>query len=103
MNRERIVCLYVLFGSEHFLRLWSYFTGSDPTGGQVNFLSRANAQKKGLAYVQGDNRAVLRVDSWTNLPHGRPRDSCVVPFKLAEFRRVLMPSSFSIIAFVSFP
>ncbi|KAI0285145.1 glycoside hydrolase family 16 protein [Russula aff. rugulosa BPL654] len=55
--------------------LWSYFTGSDPTGGQVNFLSRANAQKKGLAYVQGDNRAVLRVDSWTNLPHGRPRDS----------------------------
>jgi hypothetical protein len=32
--------------------------------------------------VQGDNRAVLRVDSWTNLPRGALRDSCVVTLKL---------------------
>ncbi|KAF8505398.1 glycoside hydrolase family 16 protein [Russula emetica] len=39
-------------------------------------LSRAEAQEKDLAYVQGDNKAVLRVDSWTNLPLGAPRNSC---------------------------
>jgi hypothetical protein len=103
MTRERVVCLYVLFGSEYFLRLWAYFTGSDPTGGQVKYLSRAEAQEKSLAYVQGDNKAVLRVDSWTNLPHGAPRDSCVVPLKLAEVPTGLMPPPFFIIAFVSFP
>jgi len=55
--------------------LWAFFTGSDPTSGQVKYLSRGEAQEKGLAYVQGDNRAVLRVDSWTNLPLGAPRNS----------------------------
>jgi hypothetical protein len=94
MTRERVLCLYVLFGSERLLRLWAFFTGSDPTNGQVKYLSRAEAQKKGLAYVQGDNRAVLRVDSWTNLPLRAPRDSCVVPLKLAEVPTGLMPSSF---------
>ena len=95
--------LIVLFRSEHFLRLWVYFTGSDPTGGLVKYLSRAEAQEKGLAHVQGDGRAVLLVDSWTDLPLGAPRNSCVIPSKSAEVPTSLMPSSFSIIAFVSFP
>jgi hypothetical protein len=103
MTRERVVYLYVLFGSEHFPRLWAFFTGPDPTGGQVKYLSRAEAQEKDLAYVLSDNRAVLRVDSWTNLPRGARRNSCVVPLKLAEVPTSLMPSPFSIIAFVSFP
>ena len=84
MARERVVCSYALFGAEHFLRLWSFFTGPDPTGGRVKYLSSAKAEEKGLAYVHRDNRAVLRVDSWTNLARGKPRDSCVVPSKLAE-------------------
>jgi|SRR6267154_5191532 len=103
MTGERVVCLYVLFGSEHFLRLWAFFTGSDPTGGQVKYLSRAEAEEKGLAYVQCDDKAVLRVDSWTNLPHGARRNSFVVPLKLAEVPTSLMLSPFSIIASVSFP
>ncbi len=71
-----------MFSSDlnHFLRLWTYFTDPDPTGGQVNYLSRVEAQETGLAYVQGDNKTVLRVDSSTNLPLGVPRNSCVVPF-----------------------
>jgi hypothetical protein len=86
MTRERLVCSYVLFGSEHFLRLWAYFTGPDITGGQVEYLSRAEAEKNGLAYAQGDNntQAVLRVDSWTDLPPDAPRNSYVVPLKLAD-------------------
>jgi len=103
MTRERVVCLYVLFRSGHLLRLWTSFTGADPTGGQVNYLSRADAQENGLVYVQGDNKAVLRVDSWINLPLGAPRNSCVVPLKLAKVQTSLMPSPFSIIASVSFP
>ena len=79
---------------DHFLRLWAYFTDTDPTGGQVNYLSRAEAQKKRLAYVQSDGKAVLRVDSWTNLPHGALRDSCVVPNKLAEVPTCVMLSPF---------
>jgi len=79
MTRECVVCLYVLFRSEQVLRLWAFFTGPDPTGGQVNYLSGADAQENSLAYVQGDNKAVLRVDSWTDLPLGAPRNSCVVP------------------------
>jgi hypothetical protein len=103
MTRERGVCSHVLFGSEPVLRLLAFFTGPDPTGGQVNYLSIADAQENGLAYVQGDNKAVLRVDSWINLPLGAPRNSCVVPLKLAEVSTIPMPSSFSVIAFVSLP
>lgn len=65
--------------SEHFLRLWTFYGGIDPTGGSVNYLSRAEAQEKGLAYVRKDNKTVLRVDSHTNLPLGARRNSCVVP------------------------
>jgi hypothetical protein len=104
MTRERVVCLHILFRSKHFLRLWSYFTSADPTNGQVKYLSRPEAQEKGLAYVQGDNMmTVLRVDSTTDLPLGKPRDSCVIHLKLVEIPKSLMPSSFSIIAFVSCP
>jgi hypothetical protein len=46
----------------------------------VNYLSGAEAQQDGLAYVQGDNKTVLRVDSWTDLPPGALRNSCVVLF-----------------------
>ncbi|KAI0270844.1 glycoside hydrolase family 16 protein [Russula aff. rugulosa BPL654] len=42
---------------------------------QVEYVSRAKAQEYGLAYVQGDNQTVLRVDSWTNLPLYTPRNS----------------------------
>jgi hypothetical protein len=64
--------------------LWTYFTGPDITGGQVEYLSRSKAEKNGLVYVQGDNKTALRVDSWTNLPPGAPRNSYVVSIKLAD-------------------
>lgn len=89
--------------TKEILRLWSYFTHADPTLGQVKYLSKADAQKKGLVYVQSDGKAVLRVDSWTDLPLNAPRNSCVVPTKFSEVSMPLMPSTFSIIAFVSRP
>ena len=68
--------------------MWNYFSASDPTGGQVNYLSGHDAQAKGLAYVQQDGKAVLKVDSSSDLPPGAPRDSCVVPAKLWMAARV---------------
>ena len=68
--------------------MWNYFNSLDPTGGQVTYLSRPEAQKKGLAYVQQDGKAVLKVDSSSDLPPGAPRDSCVVPAKLWMAARV---------------
>jgi hypothetical protein len=98
-----VVCLIGLFESKCFFRLWSFSTLADPTGGQVKYVSGADAQGKGLAYVQSDGKAVLRVDSWTNLLLGEPRNSYVVPAKFMEVPTHLMPSSPYIIAFVSLP
>lgn len=52
-----------------------FFTASDPTGGQVSFQSKSDATSKGLAYVQDDGIAVMKVDSTTWLSSGQPRNS----------------------------
>lgn len=78
MSRSFLVGSLRIYLNTHFLRLWAFYKGSDPTGGSVNYLSRAEAQEKGLAYVQSDNKTVLRVDSYTNLSLGASRNSCVV-------------------------
>jgi hypothetical protein len=67
--------------------LWNYFSAPDPTGGLVNYLSGPEAHKKGLAYVRQDGKAVLKVDSSSDLPLGAPRDSWVVPAKFVGGRR----------------
>jgi hypothetical protein len=58
---------------------WDFFTGTDPTGGNVNYQSKSDAQSKGLAYVNDcDNSTVLAVDSTSTVASGGKRDSCVV-------------------------
>ncbi|KAI0042191.1 glycoside hydrolase family 16 protein [Auriscalpium vulgare] len=54
---------------------WDYFTAADPTGGQVKFLSKSDAVKDGLAYVQDDGVAVLKVDNMNDLAIGKNRNS----------------------------
>ena len=57
---------------------WDFFTGSDPTGGNVAYQSSSDAQSKGLAYVDAcDNSTVLAVDSTSTVAAGGTRDSCV--------------------------
>ncbi|KAH9995193.1 concanavalin A-like lectin/glucanase domain-containing protein [Russula compacta] len=65
------------YGGPDFLNdtLWIFTNGTDPTGGQVNYLSRADAAAESLAYVQTDGTTVLRVDSSKDLPNGVRRDS----------------------------
>lgn len=63
------------FNPSDFLN-WDFFSGEpDPTHGQVNYLSQADAQSKGLAEVTVNNTFVMRVDSTTQLPSGANRDS----------------------------
>lgn len=64
------------YGAQDFMNesLWSYYTQQDPTGGQTNYLSQADAANAGLAYVQG-GQAILAVDSTNDLPPGAKRNS----------------------------
>ncbi|KAH9999541.1 hypothetical protein BJV77DRAFT_939763 [Russula vinacea] len=84
------------YRGEDFLNdtLWSFSTLADPTGGQVEYVSGADAQGKGLAYVQSDGKAVLRVDSWTNLPLGARRNSVRISSRKA-FNHSLVVADFA--------
>lgn len=59
------------------LSQWSFYTDSDPTGGNVAYQSMQDATSKGLAYVK-DNCTVLAVDSTSAIPSGGNRPSCVI-------------------------
>jgi hypothetical protein len=57
---------------------WDFYTGSDPTGGNVIYQNKSAAQSKGLAYVNdSDYSTVLAVDSTSTVAAGGDRDSCV--------------------------
>ncbi|KAF5373313.1 hypothetical protein D9615_007408 [Tricholomella constricta] len=64
-----------------FLNGWNFFTGPDPTHGNVKYQSKADAMAKGLAFVQDDGTTVLAVDDRTFLPVGAKRDSVRISTK----------------------
>lgn len=57
----------------YFCSEWDFFSGSDPTHGNVAYQTRGNSGD--LAYVDGDGSAVLRVDNKGNVPVGGKRRS----------------------------
>lgn len=56
---------------------WDFFTGPDPTHGNVNYQSKANAENKNLFRVQADGTTLLAVDDTSFIPVGGKRDSRV--------------------------
>jgi hypothetical protein len=75
---------------------WDFYTGSDPSGGNVIYQSKSDAQSKGLAYVNGTSDSdndndngdtdstssssssiVLAIDSTSTVAAGGKRDACV--------------------------
>jgi hypothetical protein len=56
-------------------RGWNFFTGNDPTHGNVKFVSQKDAQSQGLAVVHSDNTTVISVDDTTTVPKGGIRNS----------------------------
>ncbi len=59
----------------NFFDGWTFFTHSDPTQGHVEYLSQSEAKSKGLAYVDSNGLAVMKVDSTNTLSPGADRDS----------------------------
>ncbi|KZP19367.1 glycoside hydrolase family 16 protein [Athelia psychrophila] len=64
-----------------FFDEWNFFTGADPTHGNVNFVSQASASKAGLAVVQSDNTAIIAVDSTSKVAAGGSRNSVRISSK----------------------
>jgi hypothetical protein len=62
---------------------FDFFTGSDPTGGTVDFVNGQEAMSTGLAYVQDDNTTVIGVDAKTQLSVGQNRKSVRISSKKA--------------------
>jgi hypothetical protein len=56
---------------------WDFFTEADPTHGNVNYQSKADATAKHLAYVELDGTTVLAVDDTSDVAVGGNRDSSV--------------------------
>ncbi|KAJ3972844.1 concanavalin A-like lectin/glucanase domain-containing protein [Lentinula raphanica] len=54
-----------------FFQGWSFFTGSDPTHGVVDYLDKDDATNAGLAYVNSAGNAVMAVDTTNNLTGNR--------------------------------
>ncbi|KAJ7504283.1 glycoside hydrolase family 16 protein, partial [Mycena galericulata] len=70
---------------------WDFFSASDPTHGNVNYLTKAEATAKGLAYVQRDGTTVLAVDDTSKLGSGANRNSV----------RISSPNSYSTGLFIA--
>lgn len=62
------------YAGSKFFEDWDFFSESDPTNGNVNYLSRAEATSKKLAYVQ-NGTAIMKVDDTTWVASGGNRNS----------------------------
>ncbi|KAG1812963.1 glycoside hydrolase family 16 protein [Suillus subaureus] len=59
-----------------FFNDWDFYTGSDPTGGNVIYQNKSAAESKKLAYINSsDYSTVLAVDSTSTVAAGGDRDS----------------------------
>ncbi|KAJ4485540.1 glycoside hydrolase family 16 protein [Lentinula aciculospora] len=54
-----------------FFEGWSFFTGSDPTHGVVDYLDENDATSASLAYINSAGNAVMAVDTTNNLADNR--------------------------------
>lgn len=60
---------------------FDFFTGDDPTNGNVDYVDQGTAQSDNLAYVQSDNTTVLAVDNTSKLSVGQNRKSVRISSK----------------------
>ncbi|KAF9477609.1 glycoside hydrolase family 16 protein [Pholiota conissans] len=70
-----------MYTGESFLDDWDFFSGEDPTHGNVNYLTKEDAIGKALAFVQADGTTVLKVDDFSNVAEGGNRDSVRISTK----------------------
>ncbi|QRV76666.1 WSC domain protein [Ceratobasidium sp. AG-Ba] len=63
------------FSGKNFFNNWWFYNYTDPTNGQVDYLTKEEATAANLAYVQDDGIAVMKVDNTSKLGPGEPRKS----------------------------
>lgn len=73
--------LRVKYQGSNFFDGWTFFTGNDPTHGNVDYVSQSDAASAGIAYVQSDGTTVLAVDNKSTVPAGGKRKSVRITTK----------------------
>ncbi|KAG9047445.1 hypothetical protein FS837_002208 [Tulasnella sp. UAMH 9824] len=69
------------FEGDSFFDGFGFDSFPDPTHGNVNYLKSSDAFKRGLAYVDGDGLAVMKVDNTNTIASGGNRDSVRISSK----------------------
>ncbi|THH15236.1 hypothetical protein EW146_g5219 [Bondarzewia mesenterica] len=80
-SRASSYTLQEKYQGQSFFDNFNFFTGNDPTNGQVNYLSQTDATNAGIAFVQSDNTTVLAVDNTSQLASGAKRNSVRISSK----------------------
>jgi hypothetical protein len=76
VGRQSAYTIQDYYQGESFLNDWTFFTGSDPTGGNVNYQDQSDAESEGLAYVDySDDTTVLAIDSTSTVAAGGNRNA----------------------------
>jgi hypothetical protein len=81
LERRTTYTLEDMYQGASILSEFDFNTFDDPTHGLVTYLSQADAEAKGLAYVQKDGTTVLAVDDTTTLAAGAKRNSVRITSK----------------------
>ncbi|KAF8651592.1 hypothetical protein AX16_004682 [Volvariella volvacea WC 439] len=84
------------YQGDDFFNKWDFFSYPDPTHGRVNYQTKEDAIRKGLAYVRDDGAFVMSVDDTNTVPLGGNRDSVRITSKrtythglfIADFERM---------------
>ncbi|CAO1638701.1 unnamed protein product [Sympodiomycopsis kandeliae] len=63
------------YAGSSFFDMWNFWAHDDPTHGTVAYQNRTSAMSSGLAYINSNNQAVLKVDSTNNYTLGTGRPS----------------------------
>ncbi|KAH7924694.1 glycoside hydrolase family 16 protein [Leucogyrophana mollusca] len=64
------------YSGQNFFSGWDFYGGWDNlTLGDVWWLDQSNATTQGLAYVNSEGNAIIKVDNTTNVPLGQKRNS----------------------------
>lgn len=94
LRRAKTYSIQDYYEGDDFFNDWDFYTGSDPSGGNVIYQSKSDAQSKGLAYVNGTSDSdndndngdtdstssssssiVLAIDSTSTVAAGGKRDA----------------------------
>ncbi|KIM65978.1 glycoside hydrolase family 16 protein, partial [Scleroderma citrinum Foug A] len=75
ITTNKVYNIQDFYQGNDFFDQWSFYTGSDPTGGNVVYQSMQDAKSQGLAVVSSNNSIILAVDSTSAIPPGGNRPS----------------------------